>query len=142
MQTYGSFTGGYRPHLGVVIAWVLSVAFSIRGNYLGLEQMLEKSWFWLMCIGAGITLTSAFLAMLTVIDIPGLKRGGRFLIAMAAIGLAYASTRLTLIGFGAGESQRQESLIQDHPDVVKARQDWWQALQHDHCEVACGRPAH
>ncbi len=86
-MTYGNYVGGYSPHLdsadfvktlriGVVIAWLLSVAFSIRGNYLGPEQTLEKSWFWLMCIGAGITLTSAFLAMLTVIDIPGLKRGG------------------------------------------------------------------
>ncbi|MGH7455931.1 MAG: hypothetical protein ACRENG_31545 [bacterium] len=134
MQTYGNFTSGYRPHLdsadfmktlrvGVVIAWVLSVSFSIRGNYLGLEQTLEKDFFWLMCIGAGITLTSAFLSMLTVIDIPGLKRSGRILVGIAAIGLFYASTRLTLIGFGAGEGQRQENLIQEHPDVAKARQD-------------------
>lgn len=135
MQTYGNYvSGSYRPHLdsqdfvkalraGVVIAWVLSVAFSIRGNYLGLQQTLEKSWFWLTCIGAGITLTSAFLAMLTVMNIPGLSRGGRLLVAIAALGLAYASTRLTLIGFGAGEQQRQESLLQDHPDVTKARQD-------------------
>ena len=133
-MTYGNFVGGYRPHLdsadfikalrmGVLIAWLLSVAFSIRGNYLGLQQTLEKSWFWLTCIGAGITLTSAFLAMLTVIDIPGLKRGGRILVAIAAIGLAYASTRLTLIGFSAGEQQGQENLVQEHPDVAKARKD-------------------
>ncbi len=134
MQTYGNFTSGYRPHLdsadfmktlrvGVVIAWVLSVSFSIRGNYLGLEQTLDKSWVWLLAISASITLTSSFLAMLTVIDIPGLRRGGRILVGIAAAGLFFTSTRLILIGFSAGESERQESRLQDHPDLVKARQD-------------------
>ncbi len=134
MQTYGNLAAGYRPHLdsqdfvkalrlGVLVALLLSMAFSVRGNYLGLEQTLEKNWLWLTCISAGITLTSAFLAMLTVIRVPGLSRGGRILAGIAALGLFYISTRLTLIGFSAGEQERQENLLQEHPDVVKARQD-------------------
>lgn len=134
MQTYGSLSGEYRPHLdsqdflkvlrmGVLTALLLSMAFSIRGNYLGLQQTLEKNWLWLTCISAGITLTSTFLAMFTVMKIAGLSRGGRILAALAALGLFYISTRLTLIGFSAGEEQRQESVLQEHPDVMKARQD-------------------
>ena len=134
MQTYQNLmsSGGYRPHLdsvdfikflriSVIIALLLSVAFSIRGNFLGLSQTLERNWFWLACIGAGITITSSILAMLTVIRIEGLSKVGRVFIAVVAIGIFYISTRLTLIGFGAGELEKLANMVREHPEVTEAK---------------------
>lgn len=134
MQTYGSLAGGYRPHLDsedfakflrgvVVLALLLSVAFSIRGNYLGLEVTLERNPLWLGCIAAGLTLTSMLMAMLSVMRVPGVGRGGRALMILAAVGLFLVSMSLTYIGFSAGEQTQLESVVQEHSDVRQARAD-------------------
>jgi hypothetical protein len=134
MQTYGNLMSnqGYHPHLdssdfirflrgSVIVALLLAMAFSCRGNFLGLSQTLERNWFWLMCISAGVTITSSLLAMLTVIRIEGLSKFGRVLIGLAAVIIFYISTRLTLIGFGAGEMEKLENVIRENPEVIEAK---------------------
>jgi hypothetical protein len=141
MHTYATLMSGkeYRPHLdsqdfikflrfSVIIALLLSAAFSIRGNYLGLSQTLERDFVWLSCIAAGITITSSLLAMLTVIRLDGLTRIGRVFIGIVAIGIFYISTRLTLIGFGAGELTKIESMLKDHPEVIEAKAELQQII--------------
>jgi len=82
MQTYANLmsSGGYRPHLdsvdfikflrvSVVIALILAMAFSIRGNFKGLMQTLERDVMWLGIIALAITVTSSLLSMISVVKV-------------------------------------------------------------------------
>lgn len=133
MQTYGSYSG-YRPHLDsadflhtlravVVIGYLLAIVFSVRGNWMGLAAILNIHWIWLLCIALAITLPEAILSMLPVMKLPGLKRSGRILSIVGVILLFYVSTRLTLVGFRAGEEASRDRMVQEHADVVQARKD-------------------
>jgi len=134
MQTYGNFISSqsYRPHLdsvdfikflrvSVIVMLILAMAFSIRGNFKGLTQTLERDVFWLVIISLAITGTSSFLSMVTVIKIKGLKIVSRVLIGCVAVGLFYISTRLTFIGFVTGEKSQVINAIQENPELVQAK---------------------
>lgn len=137
MQTYGNFMSAkpYRPHLdssdfmdsvrlGALVAYGLSIAFSVRGNYKGLLQTLEKDpGAWLLVIAVGITLTGAVLSMLTVLRIKGLSRGGRRFVFLGVAGFLMISTSLNLIGFTAGEETQKTNAVQQHPDVKAANRE-------------------
>jgi hypothetical protein len=136
MQTYGSFISSqaYRPHLdstdfnrflrvSVIIALILGMAFSIRGNFKGLMQTLERDMFWLFIIAIAITVTSSLLSMISVVKINGLKIVSRVLIGCVAIGLFYISTRLTFIGFVTGEKTQLVSAIQENPELLDAKKE-------------------
>jgi len=92
MQTYANLmsSGGYRPHLdstdfikflriSVIIALILAMAFSIRGNFKGLMQTLERDVVWLGIIALAITVTSSLLSMISVVKVKGLKIVSRVL---------------------------------------------------------------
>ena len=130
MQTYGNLISSqaYRPHLdstdfqkflrvSVIIALILGMAFSIRGNFKGLMQTLERDMFWLFIIAIAITVTSSLLSMISVVKINGLKIVSRVLIGCVAIGLFYISTRLTFIGFVTGEKTQVVNAIQENPEL-------------------------
>ena len=136
MQTYGSFVSSqaYRPHLdsvdfikflrvSVIIALILAMAFSIRGNFKGLMQTLERDVVWLGIIALAITVTSSLLSMISVVKIKGLKVVSRVLIGCVAVGLFYISTRLTFIGFVSGEQAQLINAVQENPELVKANED-------------------
>ena len=142
MQTYGNFISnqGFRPHLdsvdfikflrvSVIIALILAMAFSIRGNYKGLMQTLERDWLWLAVISLGITSTSSILSMITVIRIKGLKIVSRVLIGCVAIGLFYISTRLTFIGFVSSEKIQIINAIQENPELLAAKEELNQIIE-------------
>ena len=136
MQTYGNLISsqGYRPHLdsadfikflrvSVIIALILAMAFSIRGNFKGLMQTLERDVVWLGIIALAITVTSCLLSMISVVKIKGLKIVSRVLIGCVAVGLFYISTRLTFIGFASGEQAQLIHAVQENPELVKANGD-------------------
>lgn len=135
-QTYANLISSksFSPHLesvdflrflrvSVVIALILGVAFSIRGNFLGLKQALEKDIFWLLIIGLSLTSTSSILAMLTVVKINGLKIVSRVLIGVISLSLFYISGRLTYLGFTGSEKQSVVNAIQENPELSQAKED-------------------
>lgn len=136
MQTYGNLISSqaYRPHLdstdfqkflkiSVVIALILAMAFSIRGNFKGLMQTLERDVVWLFIIAIAITVTSSLLSMIGFLKIKGLTIVGRVLIGCVAVGLFYISTRLTFIGFVSGEKSQIVNAIQENPELVAAKRE-------------------
>lgn len=136
MQTYANLMSGdgYRPHLhsvdfikflrvSVIIALILGMAFSIRGNLKGLMQTLERDVVWLGIIALAITVTSSLLSMISVVKVKGLKIVSRVLIGCVAVGLFYISTRLTFIGFVSGEKSQIVNAIQENPELVEAKRE-------------------
>jgi hypothetical protein len=136
MQTYANLmsSGGYRPHLDsvdfikflrvtVIIALILAMAFSIRGNFKGLMQTLERDVMWLGIIALAITVTSSLLSMISVVKVKGLKIVSRVLIGCVAVGLFYISTRLTFIGFVSGEKSQIVNAVQENPELVEAKKE-------------------
>ena len=136
MQTYANLmsSGEYRPHLdsidfikflrvSVIIALILGMAFSIRGNFKGLMQTLERDVVWLGIIALAITVTSSLLSMISVVKVNGLKIVSRVLIGCVAVGLFYISTRLTFIGFVSGEKSQIVNAIQQNPELVEAKKE-------------------
>jgi hypothetical protein len=109
--------------ISVVIALILSMLFSIRGNFKGLMQTLEKDVVWLFIIAIAITVTSSLLSMISVVKINGLKIVSRVLIGIVAVGLFYISTRLTFIGFITGEQSQLVNQVQANPELSQAKVD-------------------
>jgi hypothetical protein len=127
MPTYVNLMSGqgFRPHLdsldfikflrvSVIIALILAMAFSIRGNFKGLIQTLERDVVWLGIIALAITVTSSLLSMISVVKVNGLKIVSRVLIGCVAVGLFYISIRLTFIGFVSGEKSQIVNAIQGY----------------------------
>jgi len=136
MQTYANLISSksFSPHMesvdfikflkvSVVIALILGVMFSIRGNYLGLKQALEKDVIWLFIIALAITSTSSILAMISFVKIDALKIVSRVLIGVISLSLFYISGRLTYLGFTGQESQSIVNTIQENPELSQAKRD-------------------
>ena len=136
MQTYANLISSksFSPHMesvdfikflkvSVVIALILGVMFSIRGNYLGLKQALEKDVIWLFIIALAITSTSSILAMISFVKIDALKIVSRVLIGVISLSLFYVSGRLTYLGFTGQESQSIVNAIQENPELSQAKID-------------------
>jgi len=134
MQTYQNLLSkeSYNAHfnsadfvkflqISVVIALILAMLFSIRGNFKGLMSTLERDVAWLFIIAIAITVTSSLLSMISVVRINGLKIVSRVLIGVVAVGLFYISTRLTFIGFVTGEQSQVINQVQANPELSTAR---------------------
>lgn len=136
MQTYNDFLSSseFRPHLddvsfirflrvAAIVILVLSIGFSVRGNYKGLgEGNLEKLFFWRIVLSLAVPLTSSFLSMVTFAKI-NLKPVGRVAIGIIAVVLFYVSARWIYTGFVGAERAQVANLVQENPELIQAKRD-------------------